>query len=173
MAKSTKVRKKILLGLLAVILLAQFFQPSSNKGSASGPTDISQAVSVPDSIQKILSVACYDCHSNHTNYPWYSRITPVNWWLRDHITDGKKELNFSEFANYNYKRKTKKFEEIAEEVEHGEMPLKSYLWIHDEARLTDGQRKSLISWAKASEAQMKADSLRMPANMKDEKDSNH
>ena len=97
----------------------------------------------------------------------------MNWWLRNHITDGKKELNFSEFATYNYKRKTKKFEEMAEEVEHGEMPLKSYLWIHDEARLTDGQRKSLISWAKASEAQMKADSLRMPASMEDDKDSNH
>ena len=171
--KPTKVRKKILLGLLAVILLAQFFQPSSNKGSASGPTDIRQAVSVPDSIHQILSVACYDCHSNHTNYPWYSRITPVNWWLRNHITDGKKELNFSEFATYNYKRKTKKFEEMAEEVEHGEMPLKSYLWIHDEARLTDGQRQSLISWAKASEAQMKADSLRPPARQEPENNSGH
>ena len=62
---------------------------------------------------------------------------------------------------------------MAEEVEHGEMPLKSYLWIHDEARLTDGQRQSLISWAKASEAQMKTDSLRPPARQEPENNSGH
>src|SRR5690349_7024288 len=127
--------KKIIIGLLLLFLLSQFIRPSHNSGNASSSTDITHVVPVPDSVISILKIACYDCHSDHTNYPWYSKITPVNWWLYDHIIEGKRHLNFSNFTSYSYKRKAKKLEEVAETVEKHEMPLDSYLWIHKEAKL--------------------------------------
>ena len=142
--------KKILLGLMAIILIAQFIQPSKNKGNRNGTNDIRQAVTVPDSIMALLSTACYDCHSNKTNYPWYSHITPVNWWLKDHVDEGKKHLNFTEFKTYSLKKQDHKLEEIVETVENHSMPLDSYLWIHDEAALSEQQRKMLVDWANAS-----------------------
>src|SRR5215218_5298001 len=100
--------KKILLALLIIFIVVQFIRPPHNNGNASGASDITHTVLMPDSVMSLLMIACYDCHSDHTNYPWYSKITPVNWWLRDHITEGKRELNFSIFSDYSFRRKAKK-----------------------------------------------------------------
>lgn len=150
--------KRILLVLLILIIVAQFIQPSHNNGNASGPKDITHVVAVPDEVMGLLKTSCYDCHSDHTNYPWYSKITPVNWWLKDHINDGKKELNFSQFATYKAKRMDKKLDEIAEQVKEHEMPLNSYLWIHKEARLTDEQRGQITQWVSDARKKLAADS---------------
>lgn len=152
--------KKILWGLLVIFLLVQFIRPPKNNGSAAAITDITHVVDVPDSVMSILKIACYDCHSDHTNYPWYSRITPVNWWLDDHIIEGKAHLNFSKFSNYTFKRRIKKLEEVAETVEKHEMPLNSYLWIHKEAKLNKAQQKMIIDWAKDAGERVRQDSLR-------------
>jgi hypothetical protein len=142
--------KKILIGLLIVFLLSQFIRPPHNNGDASSPNDITHMVNVPDTVMSLLKVACYDCHSNHTDYPWYSKITPVNWWLNNHIVDGKRHFNFSNFSSSSYKKMTKKMDEVGETVEKHEMPLNSYTWIHKDARLNDAQRKLIIEQNKKS-----------------------
>lgn len=150
--------KKIGLGLLIILVIAQFFQPPHNKNSATSTNDITHIVPVPDSVMQLLKMACYDCHSNNTKYPWYSHITPVNWWLNNHINEGKRSLNFSAFTG-SYRRKMRKLEETAELTEKHEMPISSYLWIHKDARLNDEQRKSIIDWANNSRQQLIRDSI--------------
>jgi hypothetical protein len=144
-----KFIKVFLLSLLVLFVLIQFY-PRGEKNQAASPatSDITAAYQVPADAQSILKTSCYDCHSNNTNYPWYSRIQPVALWLEDHIKEGKKELNFSEFATYRPSRQYKKFKEIAHEVEEGEMPLNSYIIIHRDAVLSEAQRTTLVSWAK-------------------------
>lgn len=142
--------KKILIGLLIVIVISQFVQPSKNNGEAASVKDVSQAVFVPDSVMFLLKTACYDCHSNRTNYPWYSKITPINWWLKNHVDEGKKHLNFSIFNEYDSKKQDHKMEEIIEMVAEHAMPLESYLWLHKEAHLTNAQREMIITWARNS-----------------------
>ena len=148
------MKKKILLGLLVVFLAAQAIQPTKNKGSAFGPKDISGSVHVPYSVMSVLKQSCFDCHSNYTNYPWYDQITPVNWWVADHINEGKRELNFSSFGEYSLKRQNKKLEEIAKTVEKEQMPLKSYLIMHGNAKLTDSEKQLLVSWSKSAIAEL-------------------
>lgn len=152
--------KKILIVIVIVLVIGQFIQPPHNNGNAEAATDITHVVPVPDTVLHMLQTSCYDCHSNHTTYPWYSKITPVNWWLNSHIEDGKKELNFTTFANGTFKRKTKKMQATAEEIKKHDMPLDSYLWIHTNSRLTDEQRKMLMDWAEASKQQLMQDSLK-------------
>lgn len=141
--------KRILIIIVILLVIAQFIQPPHNNGPADTPTDITHAVTVPTDVMALLKKSCYDCHSNHTTYPWYSKITPVNWWLNNHINEGKRELNFSEFATYNERRKLKKLEEIGEQVEKKEMPLSSYTLIHTDAKLSDAQRQLIINWVKS------------------------
>ena len=150
--KNWSKRKKILLGLMVLFIAVQAIQPSKNQGSPTGPTDITAAMQVPDSVMTVLKKSCYDCHSNHTTYPWYDNITPVNWWVNHHINEGKRELNFSTFAEYNQRRKAKKLDESAEQIEKGEMPLKSYLLMHGDAKLTESQQKMLINWFKSAKS---------------------
>lgn len=151
--------KKILLGILVLLIIAQFFQPSKNSGSATGDLDIAHTVQVPDTVMSLLKVACYDCHSNHTRYPWYSHITPVNWWLKNHIDEGKAHLNFTDFNKGTYRRKMKKLEETGELTEKHAMPISSYLWIHKDARLNDAQRKLIVDWTDTARQQLLRDSL--------------
>jgi hypothetical protein len=147
------MKKKILLGLLIVLVAMQFIHPARNQGEAETPQDITHAVQVPAEIKNIISSSCYDCHSNHTEYPWYSYLNPVGWWLNGHIKDGKEELNFSEFATYDAERMEHKLEEIAEEVEEGHMPLPAYLWLHTDAKLSEAQIQSIVTWANTERQQ--------------------
>jgi hypothetical protein len=139
--------KKICLVLIAVLAAAQFVRPARNLSAAPEPNHLGVAHPIPADVQGLLQRACYDCHSNNTHYPWYSEVQPVRWWLDSHIKDGKRHLNFSEYGTYPAKRALKKAEEIGDEVEHHEMPLKSYTWMHPEARLTAAEIKLLTDWA--------------------------
>ncbi len=80
--------------------------------------------------------ACYDCHSNETRWPAYSRVAPLSWWIVAHVRDGRSHLNFSE-PPYE------EADEAAEELMEGEMPLRSYVLAHAEARLTPAETQQL------------------------------
>lgn len=142
--------KKILMALGLILVVIQFIRPAKNIGTVEGPTDITHTVAVAPDVQNILQKACNDCHSNHTEYPWYYNIQPVAWWLANHVNDGKRHLNFSEFNTYKSKRKLKKLKEVKEEVEDGEMPMDSYLWMHGNAKLTESEKANLYKWVEES-----------------------
>ncbi len=148
------MKKKILIGLLLVVVIIQFVRPERNQFKLTNSNDIGMHYTIPENVQAILKVACYDCHSNYSVYPWYTNIQPVGWWLQHHIDEGKDELNFSEFATYSKKRKAHKMEEVAEMVEEGEMPLKSYTLIHKDAVLSKEDAQLLVNWAKALQQQI-------------------
>lgn len=137
----------ILLSLLAVVVLMQLIRPSRNQNNREDfANDISKVYPIPADVQKLLKVACNDCHSNNTQYPWYTNIQPVGWWMAHHVNEGKEELNFNEYASYSPKRQRNKLKRIREEVEEDEMPLGSYTIIHRDARLTAQQKDLLIKW---------------------------
>lgn len=153
------MKKNILRFLLVLIIALQFVRPKANTATTPQVADIINMGIVPDDVAVVLHKACYDCHSNNSNYKWYANIQPVGWWMNHHIDEGKDELNFSEFANYKLKRKIKKFNEIAGEVTDGEMPLSSYLWMHKEAKLSKEESNKLINWANLMATQFEKDSL--------------
>ncbi len=149
--------KKILLFLLVVLLVLQAFRPKKdNTGPTGLAANINNFVNVPSDVDQLLKTSCYDCHSNKTTYPWYSNIQPFGWWLDDHVDEGKKELNFDDYGNYNLRRKYHKIEEVAEMVEEGEMPLPSYTIIHTDAKLDEEQKKLIIGWTNNVMNDMKA-----------------
>ena len=163
-----KILKPLALFFLIVFVIIQFFRPEKNinTGAAASINDITTIYQVPEDVHSILKTSCYDCHSNNTNYPWYSNFQPVAWWLNDHIVEGKKEINFSEFASYRIGKKYKKLEEIIEQVKEDEMPLTSYTIIHRDALLNKDQKLSLTNWATSImdsiKVQYPEDSLKRP-----------
>ncbi|WP_299063700.1 heme-binding domain-containing protein [uncultured Polaribacter sp.] len=150
-----KTIKKILVFLLVVFVIAQFFGPEKNDGEMTSVAAFISETNPPEDVKKILETTCYDCHSDKTVYPWYSNITPVNYWLDDHIKDGKKHLNFSKWSSYSLKKKEHKMDELYEEVEKGEMPLDSYTWTHADANLTQEQINAVVAWGKKVQADYK------------------
>ena len=139
--------KKIGYLLIAVMVIIQFIHPSGNDGEALSATDITHTVAVPEDVMTILKTSCFDCHSNHTAYPWYHVIQPIGFWLDNHVNEGKRELNFSEFSNFKPKRQFRKLKKISKEVKEQEMPLTSFTLIHHDAVLNEVQIQRLINWA--------------------------
>ncbi len=139
--------KKVYISIIVIFIAVQFIRPAQNNNSVIASHIISAVASVPNKVGLILKKSCYDCHSNNTNYPWHSYVQPFGLWLNKHINDGKKEMNFDEFATYKLRRQYRKMEEIIDEVKSNEMPLKSYLLIHNEAKLTLDERVTITNWA--------------------------
>ena len=160
------MKRKILYALLAILIIIQFIRPEKNL-SGDNTYDVSTKYAMTPEVKTLLHDACYNCHSNKSEYPWYSNIQPIAWWLQNHIKEGKQHLNFSEFTNRRIAVQNHKFEEMVELVEEKEMPLKSYTWfgLHPEAKITDAQRQVIIDWAKVQMAKLSteypADSLVM------------
>ncbi len=140
--------RKILVFLLIVLIIIQFIHPEKNINTGPQPNALAKAYPVPAEVDTILKHACYDCHSNNTSYPWYSNVQPSAWFLAKHVKDGKRHFNFDEFMSYTKERQDHKLKEFVEMVEEGDMPLSSYTWLHEDARLTPEQRKMLSDWAK-------------------------
>lgn len=141
--------KKILTLLLVALVVIQFIRPAKNESAEMSANDIEKHYAVPENVKGILKKACRDCHSNNTEYPWYSNIQPVAWWLNGHIVDGKKHFNLSEFASYPPKKADHKLEELIESQEDHWMPLESYTIVHKEAILTQTETQEVIAWANA------------------------
>jgi len=147
--------KKILFVLLIILIVIQFFHPARNKAEGEQPNNVSKLYPVSSDVKNILDKACMDCHSNNTAYPWYSKIQPVDWWMTHHVNEGKRELNFDEFATYNLRRQYHKLEEVMKQVKDNEMPISSYTWIHKDAILTTAEQNGLINWADSIRNEMK------------------
>ena len=137
--------KKILPLTAIVFIVIQFIRPAPNKSETVLQTDISNTFAIPENVNALLKT-CYDCHSNNTNYPWYSSIQPMGWLIAEDIKDGKAKLNFNEFGSLSARRQKSKLQEILNSIRDGIMPLPSYTLLHKSARLTIEDRKLLIDW---------------------------
>lgn len=140
------MKKKIILGIGIVFGLIQFVRIDKTVPDYEKSNDIIVATNPSVAVVTILKTTCYDCHSFESKYPWYSNITPVSFFLKKHIDEGREELNFSMWATYSVKKKVHKLEEMKEMVSEGEMPLDSYLIMHKEAALSDESKEKLIDW---------------------------
>jgi hypothetical protein len=138
---------KVLLVFVLLFVLIQFIRPAKNESSAPAPLSLKANYPLPDSVASILEVACNDCHTNNSRYPWYDRIQPVTWFVTYHISGGKRHLNFDGFAGYPVKRQVKRLKDIVKTVQDGTMPLHSYTWMHKDAILTPAQKQCLCNWA--------------------------
>lgn len=138
--------KLILMVLLAVLILIQLVRPQKNTATIPAGKVFVDAFKVSEQVNAILAVSCYDCHSNKTEYPWYSEIQPMAWFMDKHIKDGKEKLNFDELPSYGSRKLNSKFTQIITQIEQDKMPLTSYLWMHEGARLSLEDKKLLVDY---------------------------
>lgn len=141
-----KVVKIIALVLVLVFVGIQFLPTKLNLSNDVSKTDFLLINNTPQNISVLLKASCYDCHSNNTNYPWYSKIQPGAWFMENHIKEGKEELNFNEWTNYSNRRKKSKLKSIINQIKDDEMPLSSYTLIHRDALISEAEKQEIIQW---------------------------
>ena len=132
---------------LIIFLLMQLYQPARNIAFEQDLTaNFTKVYNVPKNVEAILRTSCYDCHSNNTDYPWYSNIQPVGIFMKNHINEGKENLNFNEYGNYSKRKQNSKLKAINKQIELNEMPLASYTLIHKNAILSSSQKQEVMNW---------------------------
>lgn len=98
-------------------------------------------------VVSVLRRACYDCHSNETVWPWYSRVAPVSWMVARDVHEGRAALNFSTWNRLSVKKQAEAIHESWKEVAEGEMPTWFYVALHPEARLSPADQSVLQEWS--------------------------
>jgi hypothetical protein len=136
-------RNQVVLVAIAVVIVIQFIPVDRSNPPVQGE------LNAPPAVAEILRASCYDCHSNETQWPWYSYVAPVSWMLAHHVGEGREKLNFSTWSDLAEKDRIKMVHEIWEETSQGQMPLRVYLIMHPKAKLSDGAIERLRMWSES------------------------
>ena len=142
-----RIAKSILI-LLGFIFLGMQFVSIAAMPKTSAPTGVHMAEVVNPQVGAILDRSCQDCHSDHTNWPWYSRVAPVSWIVSKHVSEGREVLDFSAWTDQSREEGERTL--ICDAVSSGSMPLASYTMIHRKARLSKSDVKLICDWAAAT-----------------------
>ena len=134
------MKKKIVLGVVALLVLMQLIPVKRTNPPVTADFD------GPAAVHAVLARSCYDCHSNETRWPWYSRVAPMKFLVGHDVSEGRSKLNFSDWGTYDQAKRAKLGGEIIEETEKSDMPPFQYLLIHRDARLTAGDLRTLRAW---------------------------
>ncbi len=141
----SRIAKVILISIAAIVIIIQFIPVERNN------PPIQEEIDAPQEVKNILERACYDCHSNKTEWPFYSYIAPVSWIVAGDVHEAREHINFTEWNNYSAKDREEIKAEIFEEVEEGEMPLKGYTILHPESKVSEVEIEILSKWAPEGE----------------------
>jgi hypothetical protein len=144
-----KIVKWLLISLVCLFILIQLKRPARTNPAVDESQTIEARTQMTPQVKDILDRACRDCHSNKTEWPWYTNVAPVSWWITDHVNEGRQNLNLSEWGKLDKDRQDKKLRQICDEVEGGGMPLSSYLPMHPKAKLSEQDKKTLCDWTAA------------------------
>jgi len=132
---------KKLIALLVLVLIGIQFVPVERTNPL-----VVYDIDAPANIKTVLKKACYDCHSNETEWAWYTEIAPLSFLTVKDVNEGREHLNFSEWGKYTNKLGQVK-DEIWEEVREEHMPPWMYRVVHSDAKLSQEEKDVLRNWA--------------------------
>ena len=132
--------------MLIAIIIMQFIPTKLPEN-----TPVSSQVNTPvqnanNEVMAILKTSCYDCHSNQTNYRWYSYVAPVSWQIAKDVAKGREALNFSEWNSLNKRKLVRKLADIKDQLNKDVMPMKIYTFIHSDTKLNPTQKLLITDW---------------------------
>ncbi len=144
-----KVFKWIAIALACVFAVAQLWRPARTNPTIDQSQTIQASLQMYPQVTGIIDRSCRDCHSNETRWPWYTNVAPVSWFIVDHVNEGRKEMNLSEWGRYDRDRHRRLLRDMCELVEDGAMPLGTYIPLHAGSTLSADDKKVFCEWANA------------------------
>jgi hypothetical protein len=137
--------------LVAIFAAAQLVRPDRTNPPTDASRTIQAHVGTASGLAAILDRSCGDCHSNNTVWPWYTRIAPVSWLMASGVAEGRKAVNFSEWAAYTPDAQRTLLAASCEDVSSGKMP-GPYTMLRPETRLSPGDIEVICAAAHRGES---------------------
>ena len=127
-----------------------FFMPPPSNPAAPSELSIGSRLTVPSATQALLKRACYDCHSNETRWPVYSRVWPASALIYSDVSKGRMSMNFSDWPSSNDPHQARKAAGLlmasCAAMESGLMPRRQYLLMHPDAQITKVEAAQYCAW---------------------------
>jgi hypothetical protein len=146
MRKVLRVAKWIFLVAAGLFLIVQLYRPARTNPVLDQALALESNTHLDPQVASVLDRSCADCHSNKTRWPWYTNVSPVSWFVVDHVDEGRRELNFSEWGRYNKRLKETRLQAMCELAREGQMPLSSYTPMHKGSKPSPDDVKLLCDW---------------------------
>jgi cytochrome c551/c552 len=143
---------KIVLGVIvAAVVLFALIQLIPTGLSYTNPPVVTEPKWDGPQTRALAVRACFDCHSNETVWPWYSKVAPVSWLVAKDVNEGRQKLNFSDWGQSGQSRRGENpADEITRNIENGQMPPWYYALLHPTASLSAAEKQQLIDGVKAT-----------------------
>ena len=138
--------KRVGLAVAALVVVAQLVPVDRRNPPSNSSMAIEASQKLPTPVERVLRSSCLNCHSNRTEWPWYSYLAPASWLIAHDVHEGRRKLNFSEWGTYSAEKREQKLEEICDQVTNGDMPDPKYLWLHRSARPAADERDAVCRW---------------------------
>ncbi len=148
--------KRIILIIVVLLVAIQLYRPAKTNPAEDPAKTLKASTQMPSDVAQTMDHSCTDCHTNRTVWPKYSYVAPVSWLVTDDVNEGRRHVNFSEWATYSVQRQQAKLEDICNEVKDGGMPLKQYTWMHAGTKLDQQQRDAICAWTKSEQQRITA-----------------
>jgi cytochrome c len=147
-------------GALAIAALSLVHPWGNLRSNYPGGTAILPGATAPDDIRNVITRKCSDCHSNRTRWPLYSRIAPASWFIEHDVHAGREHLNLSVWEQYSVDNRIDLLAKMGSQIRQGKMPLKQYLLLHPDARLSDSERKLIQDWTKVERKRLMSQEMK-------------
>jgi hypothetical protein len=143
---------------LGLLIPLSFAHPLGNPRETSSPSGpLLAGANIPESSRKIVEHKCGNCHSETVEWPWYSRVAPVSWFVEHDVLEARSHMNLSRWGSYGNADKIDLLSRLAAEARSGEMPPARYTAVHGDSKLTPEERQSLSDWARAERRRLRTE----------------
>ncbi|HEV2202082.1 MAG TPA: heme-binding domain-containing protein [Bryobacteraceae bacterium] len=151
------VTRKVLIATCAAAIAAMggsLIHPFGTPGARGSNQPILQEAQIDPETLAIVQQACQNCHSENTEWPWYSHVAPVSWLLSHDVQQARRHMNLSRWQDYSAGDRLRLLSEIGSAVRNRAMPVQRYLLLHPEARLTDAERQEIYRWTRTERSRI-------------------
>lgn len=137
----------VLLGVALLFVALQLMQPTPTNPPVAPGASFEEAAAPPPEVARLVERSCADCHSNRARWPWYAYVAPASYLVVSDVNEGREHLNLSEWGTLSPGKAREVLVEMCEEARDGQMPLRKYLLLHRDARLSEADVAALCSFA--------------------------
>ena len=140
----------------AVVLASTLVHPSGPVKAVKSDNPLLAGAGVDPDVLGVLQRSCQNCHSEKTEWPWYSHIAPMSWLVEGDVREARSHMNLSHWSEYTAEEQQDLLARIGSAVRTGEMPPARYTMIHGNAKLSAAERDNLYRWAHAERRRLKS-----------------
>jgi hypothetical protein len=150
------LRTSLVAGVIVLGLASLLVHPfGAVKAHTSANLLLAGALVDSETVQ-IMERSCQNCHSEKTDWPWYSYVAPVSWLVENDVHKARSHMNLSGWDQYSLEEKQDRLGEVAAAVRSRQMPPPRYTLMHRNAKLSEQELDRIYQWARGERRRLKS-----------------